>query len=133
MAMFNQNLIYKSGQQQKALQGDNPMCGLVPYTNAAAGASTITASMLAGGIYIVAIGSAVTHTTDTAVKLLAANPDMSVGDSAAVIFSNPTAFVLTVAGGTGVTASGTLAVAAGSSRTFLLTKTSNTTMTIKGL
>ena len=133
MAMFNQSLIYKSGQQQKALQGDNPMCGLVPYTNAATGASTITAPMLAGGVYIVAIGSAVTHTTDTAVNLLAANPDMSIGDTAAVIFSNPTAYVLTVAGGTAVTASGTLTVAAGASRTFLLTKTSATTMTIKGL
>ena len=133
MTMFTKGLIYKSGQQQKALQGDNPLCGLMPYTNAATGASTITATMLAGGIYIVAIGSAVTHTTDTAVNLLAANPDMSVGDSAAVIVSNPTASALTLAGGTGVTASGTLTVAAGASRTFLLTKTSATTMTLKGL
>lgn len=133
MTMFTNGLIYKSGQQHKALQGDNPLCGLMPYTNAATGASTITATMLAGGIYIVAIGSAVTHTTDTAVNLLAANQNMSVGDSAAVIVSNPTAFALTLAGGTGVTASGTLTVAAGTFRIFLLTKTSVTTMTLKGL
>lgn len=133
MTMYTKGLIYKSGQQQKALQGDNPLCGLVPYLNAATGADVIDPEMLAGGVYIVAIGSAVTHTTATAAAILAANPDMSVGDTAAVVFSNPTAYVLTVAGGTGVTASGTLTVAAGVSRTFLLTKTSATTMTIKGL
>ena len=133
MTMFTRGLIYTSGQQQKATQGDNPLCGLMPYTNVATGVATITATMLAGGVYIVAISSAATHTTDTAVNLLAANKNMSVGDSAAVIVSNPTAFALTLAGGTGVTASGTLTVAAGTSRTFLLTRTSATTMTLKGL
>ena len=133
MTMFTKGLISKSGQMQKALQSDNPMCGLVAIVNPAVGASVITAGMLAGGVYVSAITSAVTHTTDTAVNILAANPDMSIGDTAAVIVSNPTAFVLTIAGGTGVTASGTLTVAAGAARTFLLTKTSETAMTIKGL
>ena len=133
MTMFTKGLISKSGQMQKALQSDNPMCGLVAIVNPAVGASVITAGMLSGGVYVSAITSAVTHTTDTAVNILAANPDMSIGDSAAVIVSNPTANVLTIAGGTGVTASGTLTVAAGAARTFLLTKASETTMTIKGL
>jgi len=133
MTMFTKGLISKSGQMQKALQSDNPMCGLVAIVNPAVGASVITAGMLVGGVYVSAITSAVTHTTDTAVNILAANPDMSIGDTAAVIVSNPTANVLTIAGGTGVTASGTLTVAAGAARTFLLTKASETTMTIKGL
>ena len=133
MTMFTKGLISKSGQMQKALQSDNPMCGLVAIVNPAVGASVITAGMLSGGVYVSAITSAVTHTTDTAVNILAANPDMSIGDTAAVIVSNPTAHILTLAGGTGVTASGTLTVAAGAARTFLLTKTSETTMTIKGL
>lgn len=133
MALFNKAYVNKTGQMQKALQGDNPLCGLVAITNAATGASTITANMMAGGIYVSAITSAVTHTTDTAVNILAANPDMSVGDSAVLLVSNPTAYVLTLAGGTGVTASGTLTVAAGDSRMFLLTKTSETAMTLKGL
>lgn len=133
MALFNKAYVNKTGQMQKALQGDNPLCGLVAITNAATGASTITANMMAGGIYVSAITSAVTHTTDTAVNILAANPDMSVGDSAVLLVSNPTAYVLTLAGGTNVTASGTLTVAAGDSRMFLLTKTSETAMTLKGL
>lgn len=133
MALFNKAYVNKTGQMQKALQGDNPLCGLVAIVNTATGASTITANMMGGGVYVVAITSAVTHTTDTAANILAANPDMSVGDSAILVVSNPTAFVLTLAGGTGVTASGTLTVAAGASRMFLLSKTSETAMTLKGL
>lgn len=133
MSLFTKANVYKSGQLQKALQGDNPLCGLTAITNAATGASTITANLMAGGVYVVAITAAATHTTDTAAKLIAANPDMSVGDSAVLVISNPTAYVLTVAGGSGVTASGTLTVAAGTSRMYLVSKTSETAMTFKGL
>ena len=133
MSLFNRTRNEKGGMYSRAVPGDNPLCGLTPITNAATGASTITAARMAGGVYVAAITSAVTHTTDTAANILAANAEMSVGDSAVLLVSNPTAYVLTVAGGTGVTASGTLTVAAGASRMFLFTKTSDTTMTVKGL
>lgn len=133
MPLFTKDVIYKSGQHQKRNQGDNPTCGLVAYTNAATGASTITPEMMAGGVYVVAITGNATHTTATAAAILAANPDMSIGDTAALVISNPTALALTIAGGTDVTASGTLTVATLTHKTFLLTKTSATTMTIKGL
>lgn len=134
MPLFTRSLIRRRAVMDKAVTGDNPICALQPFTVSADTNQTITAAAMSGGVYIHSGHTASrTDTTDTAVNIIAANPDMSIGDTAGLLVSSGAAFTIVVAGGTGVTASGNLTVAANSYKLFLLTKTSETTMTLVGL
>lgn len=74
-----------------------------------------------------------TDTTATAVDILAAMPDMDIGDTFMFMVGNLTANTLVIAGGVGVTASGNLSVLTLSTKWFMLEKTSATTMNMLGL
>lgn len=130
--MFVRPLVYGAdGVPRAARPGDginNPQI----FALTADSNQTMGVDAIASGIYKRTITSARTDTTATAAAILAAFPNMDVGDSFLVLI-NAIGNTLTMAGGTDVTASGTLTVATATSRWFLFTKTSATTMTLVGL
>lgn len=131
--MFVRPLVAEKGTSRSARVGDG--WGAMPkrVVNSGAGAQTISLEQILGGLAVfTGAAGAVTYTTDTAANILAAMPDMDVGDTFAFCLSNTAAQAATIAGGTGVTASGNLVVNA-TSKFFVLEKTSATTMNLYGL
>jgi predicted glycoside hydrolase/deacetylase ChbG (UPF0249 family) len=101
--------------------------------NANDSAQILGAAALVGGIIQrTSLTAGRTDTTDTAVNILAAVPLLDVGEGFTFTISNTAAQVLTIAGGTGVTASGNLTLNA-TAKQFFLQKTSATTMNLIGL
>lgn len=132
--MFARALIKQNGSVREARVGDGILSMLRPTTNTTDAAATITAAAILGGLWVHSGHTASrTDTTDTAALILAAMPDMDIGDTVLFKVSSGAAFTIVVAGGVGVTASGNLTVLANGSKDFLLTKTSATTMTLLGL
>ena len=81
--------------------------------------------------YAISTGGATpTFTTPTAAQIIASQPNWNVGQSQFVRVLNTNSGTLTLAGGTGVTISGTATVATNTSRDFLVTYTSSTAQTI---
>jgi hypothetical protein len=99
------------------------------------GAGTLTAVLLAGGIIQRSGPTGVfTDTTDTGTAIDAAIKQAAItGTAWQVTYQNTTNFAATLAGGTGVTASGTLVVPANSTATLLLSRTGTGTYTLVGL
>lgn len=134
--MFNRALVSGGVDVPRAMRaGDgyiaNPIVGNILDT----AAHTITVAEMAGGLIIRDTQSADRiDTTPTALLILAANPTMDIGDSFVIKFSNiDTAFQITLAGGTDVTASGNLVVLELTMKELVFTKTSATAMTMKAL
>lgn len=99
------------------------------------GAGTITAAGIAGKVTNRTgsqSGTPFTDTTDTATNIVAATPNIHIGDSFEYTYQNTTNAVATLAGGTGVTVSGITAIAAGGSARYLLTYTATNTFTMVG-
>lgn len=132
--MFVRPMVYEKGTVRASRVGDGILA--IPQVTAVSADSnqTISAAAILGGVYTHAGHTASrTDTTDTAANLLAAMPDMDIGDSYVFKVASLAAFPIVVAGGAGVTASGNLTVAANGAKDFILTKTSATTMTLLGL
>lgn len=132
--MFTRAQVFEKGEQRPARVGDGWIANPSRYAIAADSNQTLSAAAIVGGLITHASHTASrTDTTDTAVNILAAMPDMDIGDTFVLAIASLAAFTIVVAGGAGVTASGNLTVAASSMKFFLLTKTSSTTMTLLGL
>ncbi len=105
--------------------------GLTTVTNINnAGAGTYSAAALRGGfITRDTNGGSRTDTTGTAATIVASIPGCIVGSSFEFTVRNTAgaAETITVAGGTGVTMSGTATIAQGNSKRFLLVVTNSTT------
>lgn len=130
---FVRPVVYRLGEMQRSRPGCNPLVNLATSAQTADSAQTISANAISAGIYLRSgLTAGRTDTTDTAANILAANPDMSIGDTFVFIISNTAAQILTLAGGTGVTVSGRTTVNNGT-LLVLFTKTSETTMTAVGL
>lgn len=96
---------------------------LTVTTEVAAGNETISASELLGGLILRdPSGGARTDTTDTAANIVAAMDDPAVGDSLEIVIRNDAdaAETITIAGGSGVTTSGTMTIAQNNSKIFKL-------------
>lgn len=90
---------------------------------------TLTVEELSGGlIYYSALSAARTVTTPTAALILAAAPDMDIGDSFLVRVSIQDAFAITWAPGAGVALRGKATTAASASSWIVVVKTSATTV-----
>lgn len=99
------------------------------------GAGTITASGIAGRITNRTgsqSGTPFTDTTDTAANIVAATPNIHIGDTFEYTYQNTTNAVATLTGGTGVTVSGITAIGAGASARYLLSYTALNTFTMAG-
>ena len=91
---------------------------------------TITvAEMSTGVLYYSALSAGRAVTTPTAALILAAAPDMDIGDSFCFLVSIQDAFAITWAAGTDVTLAGRATTPASSSTWIVVTKTSATTVT----
>lgn len=131
--MFVRTQVYEKGLARKSRAGDGLLTAAQRTVNASAGAQTISVAQILGGVAVfTGATSAVTYTSATAADLIAAMPDMDIGDTYMFVLSNTAAQAATIAGGTGVTASGNLVVNA-TAKFFLLEKTSATTMNLYGL
>lgn len=91
---------------------------------------TLGISDIAGGaVMFTGFTAGRTVTTPTAALILAAAPDMDIGDSFSFTLSVIPAFAGTLAAGTGVTLAGRTAVPASGNVYVVVTKTSATTVT----
>lgn len=103
---------------------------------ASAGTSEVlTANQILAGIFIRSGGTTTTATTDTATNIInALGSSVYVGMTAMLLYVNLSSGTATIAGGTGVTGSGTLTVPTAGLRCFILTVTNVTTpaVTIQG-
>lgn len=132
--MFLRAMVMDNGLARAARQGDGLLSARTPISMAADANSVIGAAQISGGLILRSGATAArTDTTDTAVALLAAMPFMDIGDCYEFTVSVQVAFAITLAGGTGVTASGNLVIAANGDNVFLLQKTGAATMNLIGL
>jgi len=91
---------------------------------------TITVAEMSGGcIYYSALSAGRSVTTPTAALILAAAPDMDIGDSFTFRVAIQDAFAITWVAGTDVTLAGRATTLASSSSHIVVTKTSATTVT----
>jgi len=112
-----------------ARAGDGLLAFFTPVVVTADAAATLTVAQLAGGlIQFTGFTAGRVLTTPTAVLLLAANPDMDVGDSFTVIISVTTAFAATYSAGVGVTLAGRATTVANTYSIIVITKLSSTTV-----
>lgn len=92
-------------------------------------ATTLTVAQMSGGAIVCTPTAGRVYTTPTAALILAAAPDMDIGDSFIITLSVLAAFAITWGAGTSVTLAGRATVPASSNATIVVTKTSSTTVT----
>jgi hypothetical protein len=100
------------------------------------GAGTITGAGIAGGVTArggAQANTAFTDTTDTAVAIIAAQPNARIGQSWEWTYQNNTNANATLAAGAGASVSGITVVPGGTSARFLVTFTAAATITIVGI
>lgn len=125
--------VFDSGLPRKARAGDGWMAFPKKTNQTTDSNQVISTAAILGGLYgRSGTNTSRTDTTDTAVNILATMPEMNVGSVYMFMVYNQTANTLVIAGGTDVTASGNLSVLTLTTKWFMLTKTSATTMTLEG-
>ena len=119
----------RSGLPQIGRQGQG-LLGNIDITSKTTDANhTITVAEMSGGmIYYSALSAGRTVTTPTAALILAAAPDMDIGDSFSFIVSIQDAFAITWAAGTDVTLVGRATTPASSFSIVTVTKLTATTV-----
>jgi len=126
--MFKRACVYDKGLERAGRPGDGFYANPIVDTVATAGNLTIALAAILGGVAMfTGAAGAVAYTTPTAAELIAAMPEMDIGDSYTFVISNTAAQAATVTGGTDVTVSG-IPVVNARSAICVLTKTSGTTM-----
>lgn len=110
------------GAETPQASGYRPLSGRRRIADATAGNITIpVAALLAGWLDRSGPGAGYADAFPSADAILAAVPELSLGDSFEFWISSSVAFANTVTAGTGITLAGTTAVAASSMRTYLAT------------
>lgn len=107
----------------------NRSSGVTATTDTTAGNETISAAEMLGGLFLRdPNGGDRTDTTDTAANIVGAMDNPQVGDSFELFIRNDAdaAETITVAGGTGVTTSGTMTIAQNNGKRFLIVLTNVT-------
>jgi hypothetical protein len=121
--MFVRPITRQSGLEQPAGPGNPTLAQLTADTLTTIGAGTVLAQSIAAG-WLKRSGpvGGFTDTFPTVTSILAAMPDLCVGDSFMFIYHNLTAQAMTFAGGTGmVTGSGTLDCGASKTLLYIMT------------
>lgn len=129
--MFNRPLVRAGGQIREGRVGDGTMSHLRVTTNSGAGAQNITIPQILGGVALfTGAAGAVAYTFPTAAAILAACPDMDIGDTISFFLCNTAAQTATFNGAAaGVTFAGFTTVNA-ATRQCIIEKTSGTTVTV---
>lgn len=131
---YTRVMLQDGGLQRPARAGDGFYSNVIRTPITADSAQVITIAAILGGLILRSGATAGrTDTSDTAANILAAAPAMDIGDSIEFTVSNTSGFSITLAGGTGVTASGNLIVLTLTDKRVILFKTSATTMDMVAL
>lgn len=128
--LFNRAAIYNAAALPSPMRQGTPLLGNVDVVEKTTDANhTLTVAEMAGGcVYYSALSAGRTVTTPTAALMLAAAPDMDIGDSFMVIVSIQDAFAITWAAGTGVTLRGKATTPASGSSIIVVKKTAAATV-----
>lgn len=130
---FIRPAVYEAGLPRKARSGDGWLAFPQKTNQTTNSNQVISTSAILGGLYVRSgTNTNRTDTTDIATAILAAMPEMNIGSVYMFMVANQTANTLYIAGGTDVTPSGSLSVLTLTTKWFMLTKTSDTTMTLEG-
>ena len=117
------------GLMRAGRAGDRDLEMVVPTIITADAADTLSVTKLAAGLLAyTGLTAGRNLTVDTAANILAAFPNMDIGDSVSVTVGISTAFALTLVTAAGITLKGKATVAASSRATLYFIKTSATTM-----
>ena len=127
---FTRACLYDQGLERLARAGDYQLLNPVITTNAAAGNQSITIPMISGGVGVFTGAAAgVQYTIPVAADIIAAYPQMDIGDSVMFTIVNTAAQIATLnTAATGVTYAG-FTTANAQTRQGIITKTSATTVT----
>ena len=127
---FIRAMVNDGGLSRKARAGDFSTANPVITTIAADAAATLTAAQMAGGvIQFTGFTAGRVITTPTAALIIAAFPEMDIGDSLELEVSCVAAYAGTWAAGTTVTLAGRATTPASSWSKIYVTKTSATAVT----
>lgn len=119
----------RAGLPQVGRQGQGLLANISITSKTTDADHTITVAEMAGGmIYYSALSAGRTVTTPTAALILAACPDMDIGDSFSFVVSIQDAYAITWAAGTDVTLVGRATTPASSWSLITVTKLSATTV-----
>lgn len=122
-----------AGEYRESRVGDGLLMHPKIVTNAAAGNQSITVAQVLGGVALfTGAGGAVAYTVPTAALLLAAMPDMDIGDTYAFKLTNTAAQTATITTADGVTLAGFTTVNA-ATRTCIITRTGAATVSITSI
>ncbi len=135
MGGFNRALVQTNeGDRRGARAGDGWLSNVALTQLTADANATLTPTQMLGGV-ITSNGKTAnrTLTTDTAANIVAAVPNMDIGDCLMFQVASFDGFSATLAGGTGVTASGNLIVTTLTAKEFLLIRTGAATFNLIGL
>lgn len=130
--LFKRPIITCNGQELNARgsAGMGEVSNISIRTISADANQVLTVADLSGGaVQFTGFTAGRTLTTPTAALILAAAPDMDIGDSFTVTLSVVPAFAGTYVAGAGVTLAGRATLPASSSAYVVVTKTSATTVT----
>jgi hypothetical protein len=125
---YKRAIIQEGGLSRAARAGDtsdNPVVTLIA-TDAAA--SFLVAQIAAGVVAYTGFTAGRILTTDTAANILAAYPEMDIGDSLHIKVASTAAFAATWSAGAGVTIAGRATVPASTGCDVYITKMSATTV-----
>ena len=126
--MFVRACVKDSTGERVARAGDGWMANPLVTTDSTAGNRNITMSAILGGAAVfTGAAGAVAYTLPAAATIIAAMPNMDIGDSYVFTLTNTAAQVATITTNTGLTVSGNVTANA-ATRRVVLTKTAATTM-----
>lgn len=131
---FPRAMVMDAGLQRPGRVGDGMVSHLNDAIQALDSNQVVLAASIVGGLYDRAgMTAGRTDTTDTAVAILAAMPQMDIGDTFLLMVSVQVAFAITWAAGVGVTLAGKATAPASSITFVLITKNTAATLTWKQL
>jgi hypothetical protein len=137
---YGRPMIRDQGMMREARTGDGMLKFPAPVRVTSDSTPALPVGAITGGLYIRSGMTAGRNcATPTAAAIIAALPEMDVGDTLVFRIMVTTAFALTLTAGTDVTVTRgvveafTSATGVGGARDFLLTKTSATTVEIEGI
>jgi hypothetical protein len=127
---FTRACLYDQGLERLARAGDYQLLNPIITTNATAGNQSITLAMIAGGVGVFTGAAAgVQYTIPVAADIIAAYPQMDIGDSVMFTIVNTAAQIATLnTAAAGVTYAG-FTTANAQTRQGIITKTSATAIT----
>lgn len=128
MGLFNRAIINSDGSLPRKTRSGDGFMDNVRVAVVSDAAQTLTVAQLSGGAIQATLTAARNFTTPTAALILAACPDMDIGDSFTLMVSSVAAFAITWVAGAGVTLAGRATTPASSNSTIIVTKLSATTV-----